>query len=67
MYIYIYISWISATRLESPYSFGKIQRTVVLFNLSCLSYLMEMYIFIDKRCLFKPFSYENYCRQSAIK
>ena len=30
-----------------------------IFNLSYLSYLMEMYI--------KPFSYENYCRQSAIK
>ena len=33
--------------------------SIVLFNLSYLSYLMEMYI--------KPFSYENYCRQSAIK
>ena len=33
--------------------------SIVLFNLSYLSYLMEMYI--------KPFSYENYCHQSAIK
>ena len=33
--------------------------SIVLFNLSYLSYLMEMYI--------KPFSYDNYCRQSAIK
>ena len=29
-----------------------------MFNLSYLSYLKEMYIFIDKRYLFKPFSYE---------
>ena len=28
--------------------------SIVLFNLSYLSFLMEMYI--------KPFSYENYCR-----
>ena len=28
-------------------------------NLSYLSYLKEMYLFIDKRCFFKPFFYET--------
>ena len=31
-----------------------------MFHLSFFSYLKEMYIFIDKRCLFKPFSYETW-------
>ena len=28
---------------------------------------MEMYIFIDKKCLLKPFTYQSYTRLSAIK
>ena len=63
IYIYTYISYIYIYM----YIFGKIQRAAVLFNLSYLSYLMEMYIFIGTRCLFKPCSYENYCCQSTIK
>ena len=75
-YIYIYSGFLLQD-LESSYSFGKIQRTVVcpivfntqfdLFNLLYLSYLKDMCIFIDKRCPFKPFSYENCCYLSAIK
>ena len=38
-----------------------------MFNLSYLSYLIKIYIFIDKKCLVKPFSYETCCCLSAIK
>ena len=74
-YLYKYIYTSSRFLQQDPeslYSFGKIQRAAVcptvfntqfnLFNLSYRSYLMKMYIFIYKRYLFKPFSYETCSR-----
>ena len=64
MYIYIYIytsSGFLQQDLESSYSFAKIQRTVVcpivfnLFNLSYLSYLMEMYFLLIRDAFLNHF------------
>ena len=77
IYIYMHFQQISATRSRDPIQFGQIQITVVcpivfhskfnLLDLSYLSYLIKMYIFIDKRFIFKQFFYESCFRLSFTK
>ena len=53
IYMYVYIHW----SFNSAYFCHDFSNGVTY----CLKYLKRIYVFIDKRYLFKPLSYETFC------